>query len=737
MRKWLVGLALLGAPLMASEAAAQAQDLPLERVFASPDLAGPAPRLPRLSPDGTLLTLLRNREDDKNRFDLWAMDTATGKWRMLVDSKKVGSGAELSEAEKMQRERARISNARGIVSYTWSSDSKSILVPLDGDIYLAGIDGSVKRLTNTPDGELNPAVSPKGNYVSFARGQNFWVQSLKSGEAQQLTDDGAGTVHWGEAEFVAQEEIHRTEGYWWSPDEGHIAVERFDEARVGVVSRAAIGADGTRVYSQRYPAAGTPNALVELYLMKPDGSARVKVDLGANDDIYVARVSWAQDGKTLYVQRQSRDQKTLDMLEVDPATGASNILFTEKAKSWINLGDAYRFLSDGSLIWASERDGYRHLYRFAKGEWHQLTKGPWVVSSLAGVDEKAGKIYFVANKDTPLEMQVYSIDLKKPDTVTRLSEPGYFTSAVMNKTATRFIVTRSNAGQPAQSYLADATGKRLAWIEENAIKEGHPYYPYLASHRMPTYGTLKAKDGTTLYWSMITPELEPGKKYPVFVEYYGGPGTGQQVAHKWQNPLVQHIVDRGYVYFQIDNRGSNFRGKVFEDQLFQKLGTVEVEDQIAGVDFLKSQPFVDGNRIAGYGWSYGGFMTLKLLEKHPGVFAAAVSGAPVVKWGLYDTHYTERYLGDPNKDPKAYADADTIADAVKISDKLMLIHGMSDDNVVLDNATGLAAKLQAANKPFEMMFYPGKAHSAARDIHVWTTVLNFFEREVMNRKPDK
>jgi dipeptidyl-peptidase-4 len=357
-----------------------------------------------------------------------------------------------------------------------------------------------------------------------------------------------------------------------------------------------------------------------------------------------------------------------------------------------------------------------------------------VVKDLAGVDEKAGKLFFVANKDTPLEMQVYAIDLKKPDAVAQLTESGWFHSAVMNKSATRFIVTRSNNGQPPQSYLADQGGNRLAWIEENALKPGHPYYPYLASHRAPKYGTLKAKDGTTLYWEMITPQMEPGKKYPVFVEYYGGPGTAQRVAHKWENPLVQHIVDRGYIYFQLDNRGSNFRGKAFEDHLYQKLGTVEVEDQIAGIDYLKSQAFVDADRIGGYGWSYGGFMTLKLLEQHPGVFAAAVTGAPVAKWGLYDTHYTERYLGDPNKDPKAYADADPIGDAGKIRDPMLLMHGMSDDNVVLDNSTVLAAKLQAENKPFEMMLYPGKAHSAPKDVHVWTTVLNFFDRQVKNKR---
>ena len=378
MKWWaaaLVGsLAMVGSA-MAADAPPQpgrtAQPLTLERIFGSPDLNGPQPRALRLSPDGTLLTSLRPRPDERDRFDLWATDTRTGKERMLVDSRRVGSGAQLSEAELMQRERARIGGQHGIVAYDWTLDGRAILVPLDGDLYLATLDGHTRRLTSTPGGELNPIVSPRSGYVSYVRDQNLWVQPLAGGDGHAITRDGTGTVHWGEAEFVAQEEMDRRTGYWWSPDEQHIAVERFDEAPVGVVTRAAIGATGTRVYDQRYPAAGTPNVAVQLWVMRPDGSGAVRVDLGTNPDIYLVRVDWTPDGRTLVVQRENRDQTRLDVLRVDPATGRSAVWFTERSgpRSWINLTDAYRLMPDGSLIWRSERSGFGHLYRFADGHW--------------------------------------------------------------------------------------------------------------------------------------------------------------------------------------------------------------------------------------------------------------------------------------------------------------------------------------------------------------------------------
>ncbi|GAA4764302.1 S9 family peptidase [Stakelama sediminis] len=743
MRMELIGLALMlmGGSAMAAEApkAGQSKTLTLQRLFTSPDLSGAAPRALKLSPDGSLLTVLRNRADEKDRYDLWAMDTRTGKWRMLVDSKKIGSGAELSEAEKMQRERERISNLKGIVSYDWAPDGKSILVPIDGDLFLATLDGKVRRLTDSKESELNPVISPDGAYVSFVRDQNLYVQPLNGGEAQRITPDGEGTVHWGEAEFVAQEEMDRSTGYWWSPDDRHIAVERFDAAPVQVVTRSAIGADGTRTYNQRYPAAGTPNVLVSLYVMKPDGSGRVKVDLGSDPDIYLARVDWTPDGKTLLVQRENRAQTELDMLRVDPETGKATLWFAEKAKpkSWINLSYAYRPLNDGSLIWWSERSGHGHLYRLVGDKWTQLTHGDWDVAALVGVDQQAGKLYFLANKDGVLERHLYSMHYTHPGAITRLTEPGWWNTATMDGKATRAIVTRSNPDQPPQVYLADTSGKRLAWIAQNDVHDAdHPYHPYLAGHNETKFGTIKTADGATLHWEMITPKLVPGKKYPVFFQHYGGPHV-QTVSRAWGGAMQQYIVDQGYIFFQIDNRGSANRGTAFEDAIWHAMGSVEVQDQLAGAHYLKSLDFVDPKRIGIYGWSYGGYMTLKMLEADPGLYAAGVSGAPVTKWELYDTHYTERYMGNPNTDPDAYAKADALPDADAIRDPMLLMHGMSDDNVVFENSTLLAAKLQADDRPFEMMFYPGKTHAAVRDIHVWTTLFDFFDRNVKNRPEAK
>lgn len=728
MPPYLKAGAALGALLLSTLPASAQEQLTLERVFASPDLAGPQPRALKLSPDGSLVTLLKPRADEKERLDLWAIDSKTGAERMLVDSKKTGSGADLSEAEKMQRERDRsVAGSKGITSYDWSPDGKSLLVPVDGDLYLAGLGGKVMRLTDTPDGELNGVVSPKGGFVSFVRGGNLFTQPI-GGAERQLTQGASDTISWGVAEFVAQEEMDRRTGYWWSPDDARIAVARVDESPVGIVTRTAIGGEGTKVYQQRYPAAGTPNAMVDLYVMKPDGSGQVQVDLGAEKDIYLARVDWSKDGKTLYVQRESRDQKRLDLLAVDPATGKARVALTETARSWINLSNNFHALKDGSFLWWSEKSGHGHLYRVSGAKWTALTNGDWEVRDVVGVDEEKGLVYFTGNRETPLEQQLYVTALGKAGQARALTSKGWWNDAVMDGAASRVVVTRQNSDQPKQVYLADSGGKQLQWLSENALTGNHPYAPYVAGHVRTVFGTVKAADGTTLYTKIMTPKMDAGKRYPVFMIHYGGPGGGRQVTNTWSGALNQYLVDRGWIVFAIDNRGTPDRGKAFEDHLYRAMGTVEVDDQLKGVEWLKAQPFVDPNRIATYGWSYGGYMSVKLLEKAPGVFAAAVAGAPVTKWELYDTHYTERYLGQPQDKASAYPASGAVDEAVKIADPLLLIHGMSDDNVVFDNATALMAKMQGAAVPFEMMAYPGQTHRVGGpriSVHLWKTIEHF------------
>ncbi|MFL6755528.1 MAG: DPP IV N-terminal domain-containing protein [Sphingomicrobium sp.] len=726
--------------LAATATPAIASDLPLERVFASPSLSGPTPRQPKLSPDGRLVTLLKNRADDKDRYDLWAIDTATGAERMLVDSQKIGSGGAISEEEKMRRERARIAGTKGITAYGWAPDSKSILVPIDGDLYLAALDGTVRRLTSTAQTEIDAKVSETGRYLSFLRDQNLYVMDAASGAERPLTSDGGKTLSWGAAEFVAQEELGRDTGYWWSPDDRYLAVARVDESPVAIVKRAAIGASGTELIEQRYPAAGTKNAIVDLYIMSPDGQSRVKADLGIDPDYYLARVDWAKDGRSLFVQRLSRDQKRLDMLRVDPATGRSTVLFSETSPTWVNLTDNFRPLNDGSLIWSSERSGFSHLYRWRGGKWTQLTRGDWAVEEVVGIDEKARRIYFTGTQETPIEQQVYWTSSDRPGSPVRVSEKGWYSNAVMDKGATHALITRSSPSQPSQTYLADAAGKRIAWVEQNALNASHPYAPYLDSHVVPTFGSIAGPDGSKLYYRMISPVRQPGKRYPVYLYVYGGP-HGQQVTDGWYGalPLHEALVDRGWIVFTIDNRGTNRRGTKFENAVYRTMGDAEVEDQLAGVDWLKKQSFVDPSKIAVQGWSYGGYMTLKLLEKAPGVFAAGAAVAPVTKWELYDTAYTERYLGNPAVDQKPYQDSDALEDAVKIRDPLLLVHGMSDDNVVFQNSTELYARLQKAKRPFEMMAYPGATHAIAGEgpqTHVWSTITRFLDDKVLGKSGD-
>jgi dipeptidyl-peptidase-4 len=344
-------------------------------------------------------------------------------------------------------------------------------------------------------------------------------------------------------------------------------------------------------------------------------------------------------------------------------------------------------------------------------------------------------VVFTATRDDVLAKQIYAIDLARPGRIKQLGEAGWSHGAEMDRAGQTLLVSRSSPAQPPQVYIADATGKRLAWVEENRLDAAHPYAPYLASHRLPEFGRLKTADGAELHWMMIKPAMVPGKRYPVFFDHYGGPHA-QNVTRSWGGALEQAIVDKGYIYFQIDNRGSANRGVAFESAIWRAMGGIEVADQLAGARYLQGLPFVDPGKIATYGWSYGGYMTLKMLQANPGVYAAGIAGAPVTRWELYDTHYTERYMGTPQADAAAYATSSALGDAGKIADPMLLVHGMSDDNVVFENSSALIARLQNQAVPFEMMLYPGHTHRVGGpkvSKHLWETIFTFLERHGVTR----
>lgn len=699
-----------------------AAQLTVKRLFADPALTGSAPRAVKISPDGQWVTFLKGRDQDQTRLDLWAYKVADGSIQRLVDSKALSGGAEnLSDEEKARRERMRLF-AKGIVSYFWGDDSHTLLFPLAGDVFVYNLnlpaDRAVRRLTSTDSYETDVKLSPDGKKVSFVRDQNLYVVDIASGAETQLTFDGKGPVKNAMAEFVAQEEMGRMSGYWWSPDSSRITFTRIDESPVNIEKRYEINADGFTVFEQRYPRTGTPNVRIWLKTIDLASGVLTDIDLGDNHDIYLPRVNWLPDGKILSFQRQSRDQKTLQLLFADSRTGRSQVVLTETSPTWINLNDDLRFLKDGRFIWSSERSGYRHLYLYDKNGQliRPLTAGKWVVNRIYGVDEKKGWVYFDANRETPLEQHIYrtALDTEMPHEPQKVSQrPGQHQARFAKNMAT-YIDHYSALDTPPQVTVHSADGQRLFAVEENRLDKTHPYFPYMKNDPEIRFGQLTAEDGQTLYYRLIRPrDFDPGKKYPVLIYHYGGPHA-QLVKNQWPQGIdywLKMLAQRGYVVFTLDNRGSWNRGKAFEDPIYRRLGAVEVADQARGVAFLRSQPWVDPDRIGVFGWSYGGYMALMNLMQHPELYAAGISVAPVTDWTLYDTHYTERYLGTPQENPEGYEKSNVFAYADRLSDPLLMVHGMADDNVLFTNSTKLYKTLQDLDKPFDMMAYPGSKHA--------------------------
>ncbi|MFA4899967.1 MAG: DPP IV N-terminal domain-containing protein [Brevundimonas sp.] len=743
---------LLASTILLSATSALAQETPSniltpERVFSSPSLNGPVAKGVSLSPDGQLVAFLRSREDNVDVQDLWAAPTGEGEPYKLIDARAlVPDAGELSEAEKARRERMRIS-ARGVVEYSWDQQGRYILAPLEGDIFLANrADGKVRRLTETPADEIDAKVSPKGSYVSYVRDQNLVVYDLASGKETPITDDGAGLITWATAEFIAQEEMDRDTGYWWSPDERYIAMTRVDESPVDIVPRFEITGGGATMVEQRYPRAGRPNAVVELYVRDLQGGGRVKVDLGSNTDIYLARVNWSGDGKTLYVQRQSRDQKTLDLLSVDPTTGASRVILSQKAQAWVDLNDDFRVLSDGRFIWSNEDSGWRHLYLYDRNgrRLRAITRGDYPVKHLDGVNEQTGEVYFTASmrdgKELPIEQQMFRANLNRTVDPVAVTPGGGWWTVSVNGPATAYVGNYSDPTTPTQSALYRIDGTRVRWIEENKLDANHPFAPYVSRLRAPEFGTMQSH-GQALVWRMATPpDFDPSKKYPVVMQVYGGPGTGAGVQKSWQPLTNQLLTEAGYIVFRVDNRGEGDRSQAFETSIYRRLGIPAVEDQAQAAQWLKTLPYVDADHIAVMGWSFGGFLSLLTLTDEDAGLASALAGAAPTEWSLYDTHYTERYMSTPQANPEGYAATDVLPRLDDMTGRLLLLHGMADDNVIFGNATRVIDALQAKSVPFEMMLYPGQRHGVRgdpRQLQQWRTYLDFLDRTIGKRAEPK
>ncbi len=714
--------------------------LTLARIFDDPDLNGESSQGLRFSPDGKLITYLKNNPTDHECLDLYCYVVATSETRLLVPGKELDDERILSNREKANRERKRISQD-GITEYHWSPDGKRLVFPKQGELYLYSVSddlmerASVTRITEDGQAKTDLHFSADGKYLAYVQSGNIWVIEPDTGAIQQLTFDGQedGPVSNGSAEFIAQEEMHRFDGYWWSPDASRIAFLRVDESGVDVSQRYEINASSFQVYDQRYPFAGTPNARIELAVVNLESQEITPLPID-RQECYIARVNWLADNH-LVVQVQSRLQDMLELIGIDTTTLVTRTLLTEHSEHWINLNNHFRSLQAGTrFLWGSEQTGHLHLsLHDSDGKLlQQITQGAYQVTSVKHVTDDL--IYFEGTRDSILESHLYSVPTDGSEDPLRLTAPGYFHETVLSPKGDAYIDRSSSPQQPISVSLNTIPNDRPSkTLIKNVLDEGHPFFPYRRSCVDISFGNLEAEDGQTLHYRLIPPtKREPHKTYPVILTVYGGPGA-QLVTHQWVAPWHHYMAQRGFGLLQLDNRGSANRGAAFEKPIHGQLGDVEVSDQLRGISMLRELDWVDAERLGVFGHSYGGYMTLMLMMKAPSVFRAGVSVAPVTDWRLYDTHYTERYLGLPVDHSGNYEKSSVFPYVDGLESQLLLIHGMADDNVLFTHSTRLYKALQDHNLAFSMMNYPGAKHGITgrvNNLHRYTTMDAFFDRHL-------
>jgi len=727
---------LLAALLAARLGAASAADMTLERLVSDPPLQGAVPRQVEISKGGGWVSELRPSTQDSRVLELWARSVNGGAAKRLASADELlqGHAESLSEAERMALERKRIQQ-RGITSYQWcgKGDDK-LLFPLSGDLYLVRIGQKPERLTFDADvPEQDPVCSPDGQQVAYVKGGNLWVQPLDGAKPRQITQGGGEKdVSWGLAEFIAAEELARERGYWWSPDGKSILALRVDESGVPLKTRAQIFADRTEMVTQRYPAAGSANAKVTAWRVDVSNAQATPLTLPLVAE-YIARAGWFADG-TPWLQWFTRDQKRLVLTEFAQADGRE--VLDERDADWVeehsDLAELKGLTLSGkpALLWRSETSGRKQFVIVDRqtGARRPLTHADEPVSHLVCTDGQ--QIVYAAAQDRARARGLFVTDLKGQSHPVAGGDLREWRDAVADPACHQLLITRSAWGQPPRLSLQAVNGSvatPLPGVEPD---------PLLAEIvPVPQALDVNAADGKTVLNGFYFRPLDgkPGA-HPVITMAYGGPGTST-VRWAWNRdvPLIAHWQRAGYGVFMIDTRGMAERDRAYTRAHANAFGQVEVDDLFAAVRQLPALAGdVDPARIGFFGWSYGGFLAVRSMLDANTPLAAAVGVAPPTDWTLYDTAYTERYLGMPPN--AAYTRANLLGRANLLSKPLLIVHGTADDNVLFEHSLRLIKALQDQGKLFELDIFPGLAHGLNGGpnvkLHLWRTLDSFFERKL-------
>lgn len=718
-------LALLAMPLALAGQSWGGQQLSLEQIFAGEPLEG-KPATVVFAPDGSGVYVVKRQDRDA----LLIKEDWEGASQVLVRESQL----QLSDGPETKL---------SLTGFQVSPNGSLLLLSDGTDLFLVDLaSGKVRRLTASPEPEELAAFSPDGAWVSFVRKNDLYVFDLAAGGEQRLSFDGSETKLNGRLDWVYTEELYNRNprGYVWSPDSRHLLYLSFQTEVLPRYPLVDLLQRHPQVSWLAYPKAGDANAPVTINVVAvaPQTSPKpetLRISFSGPQREYVARFGWLADGQTFWVLFLSRDQKHSELVTFQLPLGSANVVLQEHDDAWLNVEDDLLW-NQNTLIFGSERSGFRHLYRLdlPSRQASLLTTGEFQVTSLLGLDEKAHYLYFQAAYPTPLERHLFRVPLAGGPMERLTKEAGTHTvRAAPNCQA--FIDTYSRATLLPQTRLLDREGN---------VKRVIPYeqQPKLDPSQLGTITFLEipGPSGHRLSASLLKPsDFNPRRRYPVVIYVYGGPHA-QVVRDAWggRTALFHHfLAQQGFLVFSLDNRGSTARGKSFERVLYRRLGEVELADQLAGVRWLTQQPYVDSTRLGIWGWSYGGFMTLYALT-HSKAFRAGVAVAPVTNWRLYDTIYTERYLKLPQENEEGYRESSPVWQAENLSGSVLIAHGTGDDNVHWQNTLSFIQALVKAGKPYQLLLYPNKDHSiagASERLHLFTAIYNHFRQHLGEKRP--
>ncbi len=745
--QWLVVMVFA----LSAVAFAQNRMLTLDDIF-SPD----ANKRVKFSGNPTTVQWTRDGKGFRQMINgrLMRFDAMTGQAVPYLDSSRLAaalarSGVKSDEANAMSNSMALQFNA----------DESGILFNYSGDLWYYGVpSGNMRRLTNSRDEEKEADFSPDGRWVSFVRGNNLYVVDVEKANEKQLTRDGKEgqkPVYNGYLDWVYEEELYgrgQKRGYWWSPDSRSIAFLRLDETPVPKFVLPNDIPNDQLVENTSYPQAGDPNPLVRVGIadvgktnlipntaripkigdkLPPQlqrlGDSAKFADTSAYkpDDLLIARVAWSPDSRAVVFQALNREQTWLDLNAVD-RNGKVTKLLTETTPAYVNVYGNPEFLKDGTAVWQSARNGWKHLFLYGNdGQLiRPLTSGRWEVRTLYGVDEKNGWVYFSSTKDSPIAENVYRVRLTGGN-VERLTQDNGWHTASFDPTFTHFVDTWSDAATPPQARLYRADGTLEHVINDNRV-------PELAQYKInkPEFLNVMTRDGFTMEAMMIKPpDFDPSKKYPVLSYTYAGAHV-QSVLNRWGgNRYLWHqmLAQKGYIIWICDNRSASGKGEESVWPVYKNLGQLELRDIEDGVSYLRSLPYVDSGRIGLWGWSNGGFMTSYALT-HSKSFKIGIAGGTVSDWRLYDSIFTERLMMTPDNNRKGYDDSSVLKAAGNLSGRLLLIHGVMDNNVHMQNTMQLVYELQKADKQFDLMVYPTQRHGLTDQTQIkhWYSMMTDF-----------